>query len=198
MEFQHYFLSHGQKREDFFTFNETINGEQFKFWSVDGVFSKSKMDYGTSVLLKQLLKEDLSGKILDIGCGYGIIGIVLSKFKNCIVSFADVNNVAIELTEQNIKENKVNNVEKIYLTNVYEKIDEKFDYIVSNPPIKAGKEVLNNFIFGAKEHLKTGGKLFFVIKSKFGAKTLVKKMQEIYNAKVIDRSGGFFVVEAGV
>lgn len=193
---EHYFIDKPHTKEDFFEFTETFNGKTFSFKSCDSIFSKDRIDYGTGVLLNAVLKREINGKVLDIGCGYGAIGIVLSSFLDVKVTMTDINQTAVELSKHNVIKNHLKNVKEIYLSNGYENINETFDYIVTNPPIKAGKENLLNILMGAFEHLNKGGKLFFVIKKKHGEDSVRKKLATIYSSvEIIKRDSGYYILE---
>ncbi|HAJ77818.1 MAG TPA: class I SAM-dependent methyltransferase, partial [Clostridiales bacterium] len=141
---EHYFIEKEHKDSDFFEFTWQFLNYSYIFKSCDDVFSKDNVDYGTFVLLKAIAKNaTIYGDVLDIGCGYGVIGIVLSKlYPDIKITQSDVNETALMLTRNNIKVNNVNNIKKVVKSNAYENIEENFDFIISNPPIKAGKKVL--------------------------------------------------------
>lgn len=194
---EHYFIEKAHKKEDFFTFTENILGQDYVFKSCDDVFSKDRVDYGTKVLIETVAKNfDLSNKVLDIGCGYGPIAIVLaSKFKNASFTLTDINNTAVMLSTENVQKNNIQNVEKIFKSDGYEKVEGCFAYIVTNPPIKAGKQNLLNILVGAYEHLVIDGKLIFVIKKKHGEDSIKKHLQTIYkNVEILKRDSGYYIL----
>lgn len=194
---KHYFLESEHKTEDYFVISQKIADKQYSFWSCYNVFSKDCVDYGTFVLLNTILKtQNMSGKVLDIGCGYGVIGIVLAdNFDDTKVYMTDVNPTAIELSKKNVVLNKSKNIVDIKQSFCYENIDEKFDYIVSNPPIKAGKEVLLNILLNSYEHLAEKGKLIFVIKKKFGEESIKKQLENKFsNVEILKRDSGYYIL----
>lgn len=194
---EHYFIEKQHKKEDFFTFTENILGQDYVFKSCDDVFSKDRVDYGTKVLIETVAKNfELTGKILDIGCGYGPIAIVLaSKFRNASFTLTDINNTAVMLSTENVQKNKIQNVEKIFKSDGYEKVQGSFDYIITNPPIKAGKQNLLNILVGAYEHLVFGGKLIFVIKKKHGEDSVKKHLQTVYKSvEILKRDSGYYIL----
>ena len=196
---EHYFIEKEHKNDDFFEFTWQFEGVDYIFKSCDDVFSKDNVDYGTYVLLKTILKKiDISGDVLDIGCGYGPIGIVLSKsFSNVKVTMTDVNGTAVALSQENAKRNNAKNVIEIKLSNAYENINKTFDFIVSNPPIKAGKKVLLNILLGSYNRLNDGGNLIFVIKKKFGEDGVKKELQKTFKSvEVIKRDSGYYILSA--
>lgn len=166
------------------------------FYSDNGVFCKEHLDFGTRLLLENISWNEVNGDILDVGCGYGPIGIIASKITNNKVTMCDVNKRAIHLAKMNAKENKT--VVDILESNCYENIDGIFDTIITNPPIRAGKKILYEILFGAKDHLTSNGKLFLVIHKDQGAKSLIKDLEKSYNVEVIKKNKGFFVIKCKI
>ncbi len=179
-----------------FTFE--IMNRSFHFVSNDGVFSKASIDKGSLILLKTLIKtRDFYGDILDLGCGYGTLGIVLSTFfpggKYLLV---DINTRACALARENARNLHLTNLE-IRESNSFEKVNESFDFIVTNPPIRAGKKVIYEMFSSSYEHLKPGGKFYFVIRKNQGAETASKYVQSVFNnCTLVDRDKGYHVYEA--
>lgn len=174
-----------------------VSDNTFTFNTDNGVFSKKGMDFGTRTLIEVLLKENLYGDILDVGCGYGVIGIILSSFFNNkinSVSMVDVNLRAIHLTKMNIKENKVNNC-NVFVSNVYENIDKKYDFIITNPPIRAGKDIVYKILKEAKDYLKENGCLYYVINKNQGALSSIKEMEKISKVEVLEKNKGFYIIK---
>ena len=168
---------------------------KFTFKSDNGVFSKEKLDFGTRLLLENLPLKDMRGDILDLGCGYGVVSIILSRFVEAKFDAVDVNKRALHLFEMNIKLNKSTNI-NYFESNCYDSIDKDklYDYIITNPPIRAGKEVVYKMLRGAKEHLKKDGYLYFVMRKDHGAKTAIKDISDIYNTEVVCKEKGFFII----
>lgn len=194
---EHYFINKQHSQEDYFEFTQEFNGKTFSFKSCDSIFSKDRIDYGTGVLLNAVLKKQVSGKVLDIGCGYGAIGIILASFLTDIkVTMTDINETAVELSKHNVIKNHLKNVREIFVSNGYENITESFDYIITNPPIKAGKQNLLNILTGAYAHLNDNGKLYFVIKKKHGEDSIRKTLLTIFsNVEIIKRDSGYYILE---
>lgn len=196
---EHYFISKQHKDEDFFEFLWQFENREYTFKSCDDVFSKNQVDFGTYVLLKTIVKKiNLKGDVLDIGCGYGVIGIVLANlYSDCNIFMSDVNKTAVQLAQYNAKKNGAKNIKQIVESNAYQNIDSTFDYIISNPPIKAGKAVLLDIVLGAFNKLNKGGSLVFVIKKKFGEDSLKKQLQTIFKSvEVLKRDSGYYVIMA--
>ncbi len=169
-----------------------IKDKDFSFYTDNGVFSKKRMDFGTRTLLENLDYENMHGKILDFGCGYGSIGIVISKITNLEVDMLDINKRSIELARENSKLNKVKT--NIFESNIYENVTNKYDYIISNPPIRVGNEILHKILFEAQDHLNENGQLWIVVNKDQGAKSLVEKLKKYYNVNIITKNKGFFVI----
>ena len=169
-----------------------IKNEDFSFITDNGVFSKKGLDFGTRTLLENLDYKNINGKILDFGCGYGSIGIIVSKFTGLEVDMLDINKRSIELAKENSKLNKVKT--NIFESNIYENVQDKYDYIISNPPIRVGNEILYKILFEAKNHLNDNGKLIIVVNKDQGAKSLMEKLKKFYNVNLIAKNKGFFVI----
>lgn len=169
-----------------------IKNEDFSFITDNGVFSKKGLDFGTRTLLENLDYKNINGKILDFGCGYGSIGIIVSKFTGLEVDMLDINKRSIELAKENSKLNKVKT--NIFESNIYENVQDKYDYIISNPPIRVGNENLYKILFEAKDHLNDNGKLIIVVNKDQGAKSLMEKLKKFYNVNLIAKNKGFFVI----
>ena len=171
-----------------------INDKSFTFNTDNGVFSKKGLDFGSRVLIETLLLEDLSGKVLDVGCGYGPIGIILSSFFNLNIDMIDINKRAIHLANMNIKENNLKNI-SASLSDIYSNVKDKYDYIITNPPIRAGKNIVYKILFDAKKHLKKGGVLYFVINKNQGAKSAIKDLEKVAKIEILNKKSGFFVIK---
>lgn len=167
-----------------------INKQEINLITDNGVFSKKGLDFGTRSLLETL--ENINGKVLDFGCGYGPIGIYLKKTFDCEVDAVDINLRALKLAQKNAK---LNDVEiNIFESNIYEKITKQYDYIITNPPIRVGKKILYEILEGAKNYLKKNGKLIFVINKDQGAKTVAKELEKIYKIEILNKSKGFYII----
>ena len=182
--------------------NFELLGNNFQFTTDNGVFSKRTIDFGSRTLLKALAQKDqltgVKGKILDVGCGYGPIGLALAKkYPQLQVDMVDVNELALSLARQNAIANKVQNV-KIFTSNVYQNIkDDDYTMIISNPPIRAGKKIVYEILTGAYAHLAINDFLTVVIQKKQGAPSAKKKMTEIFdNCKMIFRNKGYQVLQS--
>lgn len=170
-----------------------IKDTSLKMTTDNGVFSKTKLDFGTRLLLESLPLEDFHGKVLDVGCGYGVIGIYLAKSISCQVDMCDVNRRALHLAKMNAKNNQVD--VNIFESDAYQNVFDRYQVIITNPPIRAGKEVVYRILLGAKEHLSPGGSLYCVIHKDQGAKSTISGLEKSYNVSILEKNKGFFVIK---
>ncbi len=191
----HYFTKNNNIKSNEKLIEFEFKNKKYKFYTDNGVFSKDEFDIGTRVLLESLDFDTIKGDVLDFGCGYGPIGIILSKNTNTNIDMIDINDRAVALTKKNIELNKVTNI-NAFESDCYENIKKEYDYIITNPPIRVGKEILYKILKDAKKHLKPNGQLIFVINKHQGAKSTAKDISDIYNVEVINKSKNFFVIKA--
>ena len=172
----------------------TLLGTPMRFLTDAGVFSKKMVDYGSQVLLNTLdLESDKT--LLDVGCGYGPLGLTLGKVLGIKPTLIDINRRALDLAEKNAKMNQVEAV--IYQSNIYEKVEGNFDYIISNPPIRAGKAVVHEIIEGAFPHLVEQGRFTIVIQKKQGAPSAKAKMEAVFgNCQILKKDKGYYILES--
>ena len=174
----------------------TYRGVDLVFETDAGVFSRGEVDTGTRLLL-EALPEDMHGEILDLGGGWGVIGISIArKWPETQVTMADVNTRALELSRKNAKRNRAE-VICAESDGMEALADRNFDAVVTNPPIRAGKQVIYKMFADAAQRLKPGGALYLVIRKQQGAESCIRYLETIY-AKVekLDKSGGFWVLKA--
>lgn len=192
---EHYFTNNENLKSEFRKINYSYKDSSFTFTSDLGVFSKNKVDYGSKVLVETILNMNFTNKrILDVGCGYGFIGIVLSKITNSYVDMVDINKRAVHLSLMNIENNKVN--ASAFISDAYENIKETYDYIVTNPPIRTGKQKVLEVLLNAKEHLNKNGILYYVIRKDQGAISISEKLKGIYNVELLKKDKGFYIYKA--
>lgn len=170
-----------------------IGGKLYTFKTDNNVFSKRGLDFGTRTLLESIDIKNINGDILDFGCGYGPIGIYIKSNADCNVDMVDINERALNLARSNAKINKVD--VNIFESDIYSNIHKKYDYIITNPPIRVGKKILYEILIGAKEYLKENGHLIFVINKDQGAKSTMKDMEKYYNVNLINKNKGFFIID---
>ena len=170
-----------------------INGRLYTFKTDNNVFSKKGLDFGTRTLLESIDVKNISGDVLDFGCGYGPIGIYIKSNTDANVDMIDINERALKLARSNASINKVD--VNIFESNIYSNITKKYDYIITNPPIRVGKKILYEILIGAKEYLKEKGHLIFVINKDQGAKSTMKDMEKYYKVNLINKNKGFFIID---
>ncbi len=193
----HYFTNEENLKSEIEKVIAEINGIPFYFYTDNGVFSKGELDFGTELLLKNFKYDNPNNKtLLDIGCGCGPIGIYASHL-GFAVDMSDVNKRAIHLSKMSLKEQGLN--ANVFESDAYKNITNKYDYIVSNPPIRVGKEKLYEIVMNAKEHLKDGGSLWIVVRKQQGAESMLRDMKNAYKtAEVIAKKKGFFIIKASL
>lgn len=169
---------------------------KLEFLSDNGVFSKKQIDFGSSLLLKTLVINDAKN-VLDVGCGYGPIGLTIAATNStCFVTMVDVNLRAIALANKNKELNNVKNAE-IFASDIYENINKKYDIIVSNPPIRAGKKIVHEISLKSYEYLNDDGSYWCVIQKKQGAESLYKALKSVfYNVEIVEKDAGYWIIKA--
>ncbi len=189
--------------EQYWTNNENLKSEikeveykvldnSFIFYTDAGVFSKDKIDYGSDLLINTyLLNHSKHINILDVGCGYGVIGLTLALLTKSKVDLIDVNKRSVHLTKMNIKKYKLDS--NAFYSDAYEFVDKKYDVIITNPPIRVGKEKLFEILEGAKNHLKKSGELWAVIRKDQGALSTMKHLENIYNIEIKNKKKGYLI-----
>ncbi|GKW47654.1 class I SAM-dependent methyltransferase [Planococcus sp. NCCP-2050] len=195
---QHYYSKNPQTKSNPQEWTNTLRGEKFHFQTDSGVFSKGDIDFGSRLLVETYEDSSIDGPVLDVGCGYGPIGMAIAKaFPQKEVHMVDVNMRAIELAKKNAEKNSIENV-KIYESDGLSAVAENdFSAILTNPPIRAGKETIFRFYEEAYEKLKQGGSLWVVIQKKQGAPSTQEKLTELFgDCQVIDKKKGYFIFEA--
>ena len=170
-----------------------FNNKKYNVYSDNGVFSKDKFDYGTRVLLESIDINNLCGNVLDLGCGIGVVGIILGTInKNINIDMVDINDRAINLAKENMSLNKVKG--NVFISDVYSNINKKYNYIITNPPIRAGKEVVRRFLLGGYDYLTDDGTLYFVMRKDHGVKSMIKELVNIYEVDIVNKEKGFYIV----
>ena len=169
-------------------------GNDLTFITDAGVFSRDGLDRGTEVLLDAL--PALSGRVLDLGCGWGAVGVALGRrWPGLDIVMTDINSRAVELARRNLTENGVKAT--VVQGDGFAAVEGRFDAIVTNPPIRAGKAVIYGLFAQARDYLKPDGALYVVIRKQQGAPSALKYLKEIYaQAETVDRGSGFHVLRA--
>ncbi len=195
---EQYFTNNPDLKSELRTIIYKNKTQTLTFYSDNGVFSKDKLDFGSTLLLETVLKnvntENLN--ILDVGCGYGFLGISLAKFLNAHVTMCDINKRALHLAKRNCEKNNVKSLCEVLESNIYENITNIYDLIITNPPIRAGKEVVYGILDGARDYLKEDGELWMVIRKNQGAKSTIEHLKNNYECEIVTKSKGFYIIKA--
>lgn len=196
----HYYSRNPQVDSNPDEWNFTLRGKTFRFKTDAGVFSKREVDFGSRLLIEAFVEPDVPGDqpIIDVGCGYGPIGLSLAEsFSNRIIHMVDVNERAIHLSGENARINGIENI-KIYESSVFQNVKEtEFAAVVSNPPIRAGKKVVHEILEQSKRLLQDGGELWIVIQKKQGAPSAMDKMEDVFgNVEVILKKKGYYILKS--
>ena len=188
----YYFTNDDSLKSEVKKINVIINNLPFSFYTDNGVFSKKGLDFGTRTLLESL--KNIKGNVLDIGCGYGPIGIYVAKIFKTNVDMVDINKRSLDLSLKNAKLNEVK--VNIFESDLYSNINKQYDFIITNPPIRVGKKILYQLLFEAKKHLNKNGELWLVINKDQGAKSVLKDLTLEYKTEVVVKNKGFYIIRA--
>ena len=189
-----YYAENPDAAHDIHELRVDLLGEKMTFLTDAGVFSKKMVDFGSQLLLK-CLEVNQGETVLDVGCGYGPLGLSLAKAYGVQATMVDINNRALDLARQNAERNKVEAT--IFQSNIYEQVKGKFDHVISNPPIRAGKQVVHEIIEKSQDFLETGGDLTIVIQKKQGAPSAKSKMEDVFgNCEIVKKDKGYYILRS--
>lgn len=193
----HYYTNDPRLKHDVTYFDVAVMGTSFRFYTDLGVFSKKGLDFGTKVLLEHIELPDPSPMVIDLGCGYGPVGIFIAKrHPKTQVLMVDINERAVDLALKNARTNMVSNIDAI-VSDGLNQVTKPADVIITNPPIRAGKEVVFKLYEQAYNNLKQKGLLYVVIQKKQGAPSTVDKLQSLFDkVDIIERKKGYWVILA--
>ena len=194
----HYFQDDPNLASNYKKISFEVNGISMHLLTDNGVFSKNRVDEGSLAFLKVILPLNLGTNILDLGCGYGTIGLTLAiAKKEARVTLADVNARALNMCKRNADALELSQRVTILQSDIYEKIEGPYDSIVVNPPIRAGKAVTYRMYEESKQYLIDGGSLYIVIRKAQGAGSAAKYIESLYgNIKLLDRHKGYHIYQA--
>ena len=189
-----YYAENPDAAHDIHELRVDLLGEKMTFLTDAGVFSKKMVDFGSQLLLK-CLEVNQGETVLDVGCGYGPLGLSLAKTYGVQATMVDINNRALDLARKNAERNKVEAT--IFQSNIYEQVKGKFDHVISNPPIRAGKQVVHEIIEKSKDFLGIGGDLTIVIQKKQGAPSAKSKMEDVFgNCEIVKKDKGYYILRS--
>ncbi|ANE46774.1 16S rRNA methyltransferase [Paenibacillus swuensis] len=178
---EHYYTNKPSTVHKRHTIEQELVGRKFTFVTDSGVFSKTGVDYGSKVLIQHMSIPE-HAEVLDVGCGYGPIGLAAATLASAgRVTMVDINERAVELAKENATRNGISNVD-IMQSDALESLQGRtFDIILTNPPIRAGKDVVHSIFEQSANHLKPGGQLWVVIQKKQGAPSALSKLEDLFS-----------------
>lgn len=195
---EHYYSKNPDVKSEPKQWRTNLRGTSFVFVTDAGVFSKGEVDFGSRLLIDTFRAPDVEGDILDVGCGYGPVGLsIASLLKERTIQMVDVNERALALSRTNSQKNNIENV-VIYASDALDEVETKeFASILTNPPIRAGKETVFKIYDQAYEHLAMGGDLWVVIQKKQGGPSTIARLEELFgNAEIVEKSKGYYIIKS--
>ncbi|HGL8865505.1 TPA: class I SAM-dependent methyltransferase [Streptococcus pneumoniae] len=189
-----YYAENPDAAHDIHELRVDLLGEKMTFLTDAGVFSKKMVDFGSQLLLK-CLDVNQGETVLDVGCGYGPLGLSLVKVYGVQATMVDINTRALDLAQRNAEKN--NAKATIFQSNIYARVQGRFDHVISNPPIRAGKQVVHEIIKKSKDFLEIGGDLTIVIQKKQGAPSAKSKMEDVFgNCEILKKDKGYYILRS--
>ena len=189
-----YYAENPDAAHDIHELRVDLLGEKMTFLTDAGVFSKKMVDFGSQLLIK-CLEVNLGETVLDVGCGYGPLGLSLAKAYGVQATMVDINTRALDLARRNAEKN--NAKATIFQSNIYARVQGRFDHVISNPPIRAGKQVVHEIIEKSKDFLEIGGDLTIVIQKKQGAPSAKSKMEDVFgNCEIVKKDKGYYILRS--
>ncbi|NLY79468.1 MAG: class I SAM-dependent methyltransferase [Lysinibacillus sp.] len=195
---EHYYSQKPQTESKPQIWRFTLLGHSFIFETDSGVFSKSEVDFGSRVLIDTFTMPEIEGAIFDVGCGYGPIGLAIAKqYQDRTVYMMDINERAVQLAKKNAERNGIQNV-RVFQSDGVSKVEEvPVAAVLTNPPIRAGKETIFKIYDGAYDVLCSGGELWIVIQKKQGAPSTLRYLEEKFrNVEVVEKKKGYWIIKA--
>lgn len=194
---EHYFSKSPKSEHELQQLNVTLLGEKYTFQTDAGVFSRQEIDQGSKLLISQL-KFNKGERVLDLGCGYGPLGIVSARLvgDSGVVDLVDINQRAVELAKKNLALNHITNA-RAWQSDGFAQVKDNYDWIITNPPIRAGKQVIYPMMEQAYQHLESNGGLLLVIRTRQGAKSMANKLEKVFgNVETLLISHGYRVFKS--
>lgn len=195
---KHYYSKEQQVESNPRNWSFTLRNHSFLFKTDNGVFSKGEVDFGSRLLVETFRFPQINGDVLDVGCGYGPIGLSIAKdARDRNVHMVDVNERALLLANENARLNQISNT-SIYESFCLDQVAENnFAVILTNPPIRAGKQVVHQILEQSYNHLAPSGELWVVIQKKQGAPSAIEKLEGLFqDVEVVEKKKGYFIIKA--
>lgn len=195
---EQYFTVNPTSKDQEITFSGELAEKKYQFYSSNGVFSKNYLDFGTRTLVSTVADLELSPKsVLDLGTGYGPIALFAAdQFPKAEITASDVNERALALAQRNFTANGFDQIQTVE-SSLFENISASFDLILTNPPIRAGKKIINSLIEESIDHLNVGGYLILVVQRKQGEPSIKAKMTNVFdNCEILKRNKGYYILSA--
>jgi len=195
---EHYYSRSQNVSSDPNYWDYTLKENKFRFKTDNGVFSKKEVDFGSRLLIEAFSYPEVDGDILDVGCGYGPIGLSIAKdAKDRKVHMVDVNERALALAKENAALNQIDNVVIYESDRLLQIKGNKFAGVLTNPPIRAGKKIVHDIFEQSYEHLINNGELWVVIQKKQGAPSALEKLEQLFQeVDVVEKQKGYFIIKA--
>jgi len=195
---EHYYSRTQKVESDPKFWDYKLRNFSFRFKTDNGVFSKREVDFGSRLLIESFMMPDIEGHVLDVGCGYGPIGLSIAKdFNNRIVHMVDVNERAIQLAKENASLNHITNVDIYESDRLLNVKDVQFAAVLTNPPIRAGKQTVHDIFEQSYERLVLDGELWVVIQKKQGAPSALEKLKTLFSdVETVNKTKGYFIIKA--
>ncbi|MCE4957897.1 class I SAM-dependent methyltransferase [Macrococcoides caseolyticum] len=193
----HYYSEKQTVESNESTIGFNMGNHTLKLTTDAGVFSKGGIDFGSNLLVKVFLEDAHPKRILDVGCGYGTMGLMVAKhFPESTIHMVDVNERALALSERNREANSIQNA-LIYKSDGLNEVTETFDAVITNPPIRAGKDVVHRILEDSTKVLEENGALYVVIQKKQGMPSAKKKMEADFgNVTVLKKDKGYYILKS--
>ncbi|MDR2660899.1 MAG: methyltransferase [Lactobacillaceae bacterium] len=194
---EQYFTSDPKSNHHYYEIDYEIDEVKFKFKSDNGVFSKKQIDFGSNLLIESFLDDEkkVNGDLLDLGTGYGVVGVTIGKILGLKPDMVDVNNRSLELAKYNLENN--NTLGNVFYSNIYSDISKVYDNILVNPPVRAGKKIVSEMLEKAYDYLKINGALYVVLQRKQGSPSAQKLMEVTFgNVEKIRQDHGYNVLKS--
>lgn len=195
---EHYYTKRPQSEQKTALIECQLREHSFQFLTSSGVFSKKGIDFGTRLIIESFTLPQIAGDILDLGCGYGAIGIALARsFPDRHITMVDINERAVALASKNAAQNNVTNVTILQSDGFQHVIGKQFAAIVTNPPIRAGKKIVHRLLEECRQFLKAEGELWLVVQKKQGAPSLQAFLETLFkDVQVVTRKKGYYILRA--